>query len=622
MIRVLFVLLVLMGALPAWAETLPMKDFSQIPVQHEGRIKPLDSFARVTLKAFSGSDMIGEMRATEWMAETLFDPMSSAGLPVFKIRDATTRHQLGLMDRADPVYSYLELTEGLGHTAKDVETLYNKPPQDVTAQDRALMQIHDNALIYTQILRTLSLVLPLNIETPEPWASMIKSKEEISYLDLRRYERDIEEATRNIVTRKGSDPSAYSETEQATALLGYQLRLMGDAASRNQLLRIIPVPWADAKGEWQSPWSVLQQGLGSPETGALLQVWRDLAQAWQKADRTSWHVASQQARQMPMYMSGHSDFWKLELETANNEINPLKISTAFYILALLLGLGFLVSGGRYMRFAALSALAVGAIVHTVGIGTRVILLERPPVSTLYESIIFVSLICVLIGMMMERKLKSGSGLFIASVAGVFLGLMATSFSADSDTLKMLSAVLDTQFWLATHVLCISFGYGWCVITALLAHLNLAYRAFRMFSPEKILALESMTGLASLIALLFTAIGTILGGIWADQSWGRFWGWDPKENGALLIVLWLTWLQHGKLSQHLSPVALLAGQAFLNVIVALAWLGVNLLGVGLHSYGFTTGLFWGLGLFVLAEMIYIGVMWFLISKPARPPVHAP
>lgn len=621
MIRILLSLILFFVSMPAWAETLPMKEFNQIPVQHEGRIKPLDTFARVTLKSFSERDTIGDMQATEWLAETLFDPMSSAGLPVFRVRDASTRHRLGLPERADPAYSYLELTAGLSKTAADVDALYRKPPQDITSQDRALMQIHDNALIYTQILRTLSLVLPLSIETPEPWASQLKNKETISYLDLRRYERDIEEATKDIVSRKGSDPAAYSDKERATALLGYQLRLMGDAASRNQLLRIIPVPWAEAQGEWQSPWAVLQQGQGSPETGALLQVWRELAASWQARDSSGWQVSSQQAREMPMHMDGKESFWKLQLEAAYSQINPLQISTAFYCLALLLILGFFVSNNRYIRFASLSALSVGAVIHTLGIGTRVILLERPPVSTLYESIVFVSLISVLIGLTLERKLKNGTGLFTAAIAGVFLGLMASSFNSDSDTLKMLSAVLDTQFWLATHVLCISFGYGWCVITALLAHLNLANRAFKLAPPEKIASLETMTGLVSLIALLFTAIGTILGGIWADQSWGRFWGWDPKENGALLIVLWLVWLQHGKLSHHLSPVALLAGQAFLSVIVALAWLGVNLLGVGLHSYGFTNGLFWGLGLFAAIEMAYIGIMWFLISKPARP-VHAP
>jgi len=117
----------------------------------------------------------------------------------------------------------------------------------------------------------------------------------------------------------------------------------------------------------------------------------------------------------------------------------------------------------------------------------------------------------------------------------------------------------------------------------------------------------------LVALLLTSVGTVLGGIWADQSWGRFWGWDPKENGALLIVLWLIWIQHGRQSGHIRPLAYVAGMAALNIIVALAWFGVNLLGVGLHSYGFTSGIASGLALFCIAETMIILLLWFLIRK---------
>jgi cytochrome c biogenesis factor len=114
---------------------------------------------------------------------------------------------------------------------------------------------------------------------------------------------------------------------------------------------------------------------------------------------------------------------------------------------------------------------------------------------------------------------------------------------------------------------------------------------------------------ALMSLLFTTVGTILGGIWADQSWGRFWGWDPKENGALLIVLWLAWILHGRISRHLSRNASMAGLGFLTVIVALAWFGVNLLGTGLHSYGFIEGVAASLIAFCAVETLLIGGLWY-------------
>ena len=106
-----------------------------------------------------------------------------------------------------------------------------------------------------------------------------------------------------------------------------------------------------------------------------------------------------------------------------------------------------------------------------------------------------------------------------------------------------------------------------------------------------------------MALFFTLFGTILGGIWADQSWGRFWGWDPKENGALLIVLWQLMMIHMRLSGLAKPKEFALGMALNNIIVALAWFGVNLLQVGLHSYGFDDGVARNLFMFIGFEIIF-------------------
>ncbi|MDP6905781.1 MAG: cytochrome c biogenesis protein CcsA, partial [Verrucomicrobiota bacterium] len=108
---------------------------------------------------------------------------------------------------------------------------------------------------------------------------------------------------------------------------------------------------------------------------------------------------------------------------------------------------------------------------------------------------------------------------------------------------------------------------------------------------------------TLVALFFTLFGTILGGIWADQSWGRFWGWDPKENGALLIVLWQLMMIHMRLSGIARPAEFALGMGLNNIIVALAWFGVNLLQVGLHSYGFDDGVARNLFIFIALEILF-------------------
>jgi ABC-type transport system involved in cytochrome c biogenesis permease subunit len=105
-------------------------------------------------------------------------------------------------------------------------------------------------------------------------------------------------------------------------------------------------------------------------------------------------------------------------------------------------------------------------------------------------------------------------------------------------------------------------------------------------------------------LSLSFIGTVLGGIWADQSWGRFWGWDPKENGALLIVLWTAILYHGRLAGWLHPIGMAAGACIGIGVVMLAWFGINLLGVGLHSYGFSNGTAIGLVIYGIAQALFL------------------
>ena len=122
---------------------------------------------------------------------------------------------------------------------------------------------------------------------------------------------------------------------------------------------------------------------------------------------------------------------------------------------------------------------------------------------------------------------------------------------------------------------------------------------------------------TLIALFLTLFGTILGGIWADQSWGRFWGWDPKENGALLIVLWQLMMVHMRLTGLAKPSGFALGMIMNNIIVVIAWFGVNLLNVGLHSYGFTSGVALNLALFIVLELITgLGTYYWVQSRKER------
>ena len=405
--------------------------------------------------------------------------------------------------------------------------------------------------------------------------------------------------------------------------LAFSLDSLRLNAQISQTLRVVPAPH-DAQGaSFISPWTLAINAERDPQSVQHIDQWRILAQAYHAGDHGAWNAGSLALKNSVMRIAADDLRPRaLHLEYITAQIKPVKLSAALYALALgFLGTAALVLQLRpqstphligSLRKAAIISLIVGVTLHCCTLAVRVYVLERPPVSTLYESILFVGAMSVLCGLWLYRRDAQVFWLACAGTLGVILNILALSHNQNGDSMMMLSAVLNTNFWLATHVICITAGYGFCILTSALAHYILGVHALGGSAPRQDHYQKTLHVLA-LISLLFAAVGTILGGVWADQSWGRFWGWDPKENGALLIVLWLIWVLHGRISGQMRTASVTAGLAYLGVITALSWFGVNLLNVGLHSYGFTQGLAGGLTLFITMESLLIGWAWHRISK---------
>ncbi|HNQ92903.1 MAG TPA: cytochrome c biogenesis protein CcsA [Alphaproteobacteria bacterium] len=596
------------GTAFAKSEDIDLSAFAQIPILHDGRIKPLDTFARNELIRFSGKSTFEGQSAVNWLAETIFDPVASVRQNIFKIENGNVRHLLGLEERKKPLYAFTELTTGLEKTFPTVEQLMGKDAKTLSGEQKALLTLHENALEYTQLLRSFSLLLPLNVSIPSEWQEKLDmtAGEPATYLSLKKIDTQLEQQILAIIKKKGENPTRYTPFEQQTAVLGWQIKTIEQAAQNNTLFRVIPNDWDKKSGEWIAPWDMISSGKGSPRSAEYLKLWQDLAMAWQLNKPQEWSSASLELS----YLAPGT----LSLELLYNQIGPFQSALIFFAVSFLFTLLALSLGrsGWLIKFSAISML-VAIVLQGGGLAARIILLDRPPVGTLYESILFVGLVAPLFAILFERKLKNHIGLLCAGLMGTGIGLLGLSMADEGDTMKVLTAVLNTRFWLTTHVLCITIGYGWCLVTSVLAHMILIGEATGKTDNETLKSMRHSLGTLALTALLFTATGTILGGVWADQSWGRFWGWDPKENGALLITLWLIWIIHGKVAGQISPLVQTAGLAFVSVIVGIAWIGVNLLGVGLHSYGFIEGLFWGLGAFALFELMLIGALSFRISQ---------
>lgn len=578
------------------AQPMEYNDFSRIPVQHEGRIKPLDSFARDLLRLIAGHESLDGMNADEWLAESLFDPAQALQRPIFRLLKPNV---IGLENRESRYYSYAEIAPALEERAGVIRKLAQSDEKNLSEDQREMLRIHDAALVYMQLLRSFSLLLPLNVEPP----AFLKISPEKAFTleEYRKHQKILEDRLKKIIKEKGADPSLYTKDEMRIADFAFKMKTLEAGGSDNLLFRILPGRVA----EWFSPWMIGESGEGSPENAAYLDLWKKMAYAYVAQDAKDWNTLTKQAADQGQKLAPQSP---LETEILYNKTHPLTAATLLYFAALLLWITLSFKESQILERLTEAALAGGILFHLLAITARVVILSRPPVGTLYESILFVALICAIVGFVYGRLKKDETGWMIGASSGAGLLFLAQGFAQDN-TMPMLTAVLNTNFWLATHVLCITIGYAWCLVTSMVAHLWLYQRVRGKNADSLLFPLKTLV----MTSLLFTAVGTILGGIWADQSWGRFWGWDPKENGALLIVLWLTWVFHGQIAGRLNRLQSGALYAGLSVVVAIAWFGVNLLSTGLHSYGFISGVATGLAAFCLAEIALITTLYHVARK---------
>jgi ABC-type transport system involved in cytochrome c biogenesis permease subunit len=285
-----------------------------------------------------------------------------------------------------------------------------------------------------------------------------------------------------------------------------------------------------------------------------------------------------------------------------------------YVWAFLLAIFSWLKWPQELGRAAFWLLALAFVSTSVGIFARMWLEGRPPVTNLYSSALFVGWGAVLLCLCLEKAFANAVGSVAGGVIGFATLLIAHHLSLAGDTMEMMRAVLDSNFWLATHVVVITIGYSATFLAGFLAVIYVLRGVFtRSLDTATADALTRMVYGIVCFATLFSLIGTVLGGIWADQSWGRFWGWDPKENGALIIVIWNAVILHARWGGLVKQRGLMALAIFGNVVTSWSWFGVNMLGVGLHSYGFMDAAFYWLIAFVSSQVLLIAITQIPLEK---------
>jgi ABC-type transport system involved in cytochrome c biogenesis permease subunit len=355
---------------------------------------------------------------------------------------------------------------------------------------------------------------------------------------------------------------------------------------------------ATANGDWRSIGDSLLQSIGAGRIDPVVGDYAMIGDAYRADDPSVFNqhvdlMASWFASEQPRATK------RASFEFLFNRLQPFSQSMTLYVLAFLLACASWLGWSAPLRRSAFYLLVLALAIHTFGLVSRMYLQERPPVTNLYSSAIFIGWGAVIVALILERIFRDGIGAACAGAIGFVTLIIAHHLAGSGDTLEMLQAVLDTNIWLATHVVAITTGYSAMFLAGMLAIIYVVRGVFtRSLKKQTADSLSRMTYGVICFATLFSFVGTVLGGIWADQSWGRFWGWDPKENGAVLIVLWCAIILHARWGGFIRQRGLMIMAIFGNVVTSFSWFGVNMLGVGLHSYGFMQKAFpWLVGFMV-------------------------
>ncbi|MBS2026556.1 MAG: cytochrome c biogenesis protein CcsA [Deltaproteobacteria bacterium] len=555
--------------------------FARLPVLEGGRVKPIDTVARNALLVMRGRQSIaqagGEVGPDEWLLGVLFSPKAAEALPVFDVDDPDVRGLLGQAPSANRYLSFADLTPKLGEIQKQGEAAQRVDAKKRTRFESAIVNLYDRLVLYNRLATTLRLG----------------------------------DTNLNEIISARTQEGAVDRAEEL-AQVGF--------------FRPLPPRPGDPIDQWKSAGEALAQNPAADPDPRLV-TWAQLGAAWSAGDSAAFNravaEATAQSASHPEMLS------RVAKEAVFNRAEPFYVGMVIYVCALLAIFVSLIWQRELLTRTGYALLLAGAVVHTTGLLARMILQGRPPVTNLYSSAVFVGWGVVILGLIFERVYRRGVGTGVAAAAGFTTLLIAHHLAAEGDTMEMMRAVLDSNFWLGTHVVTVTIGYSGTFLAGAIA---VAYALRRQLSaqllPETTRALGSMVYGVVCFSMFFSFVGTVLGGIWADQSWGRFWGWDPKENGALLIVLWNAIILHARLGGFARERGLMGLAIMGNVVTSLSWFGVNMLGIGLHSYGFMTGTFWSLAIFVASQLVLATFCWlpegklrsFFTGAPATPAVQ--
>ncbi len=628
-----------------------VREFGRLPVLLNGRIQPIDSVAHnALLQIRSTGDVPLEivpswkfwhhpkkLKATEWLLEVMTRPEVADTRPIFLIHHSDLLGELKLEDKGLEksglrYYAFKDLRPLLAEIGTQSRKASEVKAEEQTAFQKQVIKLANAVTLYQRLKIT------LQPEGADNFAA-----------EVANFARDLVPA--RAAAQAGENSTNFNK--EAIQRMAQPIQDFEMMSKFGYALIVPPVNPATAPGSWQNLGASLLESGRSEQIPLPVARYVTMATAYRqfKAEDFNRALDEYKAWLQPRF---EKEIRKARAEFYYNDVKAFLHATIIYIFAFVLAGGAMLAFSlapnlsESLRRSGFYLLVLAGVVHTFGLIFRMALEGRPPVTNLYSSAIFIGWGTMVLGVVLERIYRVGIGTMVGSLAGFVTLLIAHNLALGGDTMEMLRAVLDTNFWLATHVVVITLGYASTFAAGLLAILYILLGLFTPLLSQKIgqggkrktaamvtgLALAGGLGHAAAagvlsaglgkrpndldvgkalskmvygivcFATLFSFVGTVLGGIWADQSWGRFWGWDPKENGALLIVLWNAIILHARWGGLCRERGIMNLAVFGNIVTSFSWFGVNMLGIGLHSYGFMDAAFKWLRLFMGSQLFII------------------
>jgi len=445
------------------------------------------------------------------------------------------------------------------------------------------------------------------------------TRDRYSFRELATHDPFLKAADAVRAKEEGDSEARLDPVEREVADLYGNLALMSEIFT-GEALHVVPEA-GEAGAAWSS-WAHAMHG-EETETRRVGLLARALLTAYAAGDdREVGTAASALHARLGAVTTVSASEADLQREVLYNRVKPFRFAWILYLFGFLGLAASFPLGSRAITRAGFALVTAAFLLQSYGMLLRTLISGRPPVTNMYESVIFVSWGAVLFALAFETAYRVRYFAACASGLSVLLLILADSLPILDGSIEPLVPVLRDNMWLTVHVLTITLGYAAFFLGVALGHLNLTLYFFAPGRRELLRTMSLFLYRSLQAGTLFLAAGTLLGGVWASYSWGRFWGWDPKETWALIALLTYLAILHGRFLGWIRDFGLAVGALLGGLTVLMAWYGVNfILGTGLHSYGFGSGGYAYVGAFVAFEVAVIAAAFFRV-RAARTPAPTP